>query len=132
MDEKEKKNFLWDWLNHENNIFTNRGSVFLLAETLLFVIISTGVNNSIVPQNIMIIAGLVITLIWLLVNLKHIYGTHRVIVNELNLDPNYVWNEVRKKRKKIFFWSNHFLLGILLPFIFLLLWLYGLLFDCKK
>ena len=61
MNEEE---FFWDWLKHENNILTNRGSFFLIAESAFFAIIATNTSTtSIAPAWLLYTTGLLITLV---------------------------------------------------------------------
>jgi len=113
--------FLWDWLKHENNIFANRGSFFLIAESALFAIIATkSSTTTLAAQCVLFATGFLITLLWLLVNIKHIFGTHRLIGNKLK-GKDHLWFKSREELAK-WPWSNHKLLGIGLPALFLLLW----------
>jgi len=117
-----KDEFLWDWLKHENNILANRGSFFLIAESALFAIIATkSSTTTLALQCVLCVTGFLITILWLLVNIKHIFGTHRLIKNKLDDFKDHPWSKNRKELTK-WPWSNHKLLGILLPALFLLLW----------
>ena len=115
--------FLWDWLKHENNIFANRGSFFLIAESALFAIIATkSSTTTLAAQCVLCVTGLLITLLWLLVNIKHVLGTHRLIEKKLK-DKGHPWSKIQKERTK-WPWPNHILLGIALPVLFLVLWIF--------
>lgn len=121
---KEEEKFVWDWLKHENNILTNRGSFFLIAESVFFAIVATNTSTtSIVPAGLLYTTGLLITYIWLLVNIKHIYVTHPLITKKLNTFEDHPWIKIKEYRKKVWPLSNHKLLGIFLPSLFLLLWI---------
>ena len=115
--------FLWDWLKHENNILANRGNFFLIAESALFAIIATKSSKTTLDtQCVLYVTGCPITLFWLLVNIKHIFGTHKLIVNKLEHFKDHPWSRILKERTK-WTWSNHTLLGIVLPSLVFLLWL---------
>jgi hypothetical protein len=121
MDEKE---FLWDWLKHENNILANRGSFFLIAESVLFAIIAGRFSSTTSPLPwTLYVSGITITLVWLFVNLKHIYGTHQLIEDKLKTFKDHPWTKIQENRAK-WPWSNHKLFGIFLPSLFLVLWFY--------
>ena len=128
MKKEKEKEIYWDWLKHANNIFVNRGNFFLIAESAFIAIIATRSFIALIyPAWIYFLTGLLITLIWLIVNIKHIYGTHKLIQNELKKFEDHPWTKTQKKRQKKWPWSNHLLLGIILPSIFLLFWLFTLL-----
>lgn len=127
----DEGHFLFEWLKHENIIFSNRVSFFLLVETALFIFIGTSSGNFILPNWAVFSMGLLITLIWLIVNFKHIYGTHIAIVNNLEAQKDHPWHKVRKERNYTP-WSNNKILGILLPLVFLVLWIVCLIYGYKK
>jgi len=115
--------FFWEWLQLENTIFNSRGSLFLVAESMLIAAISAWSPDSLLFKQLVYFGGFFVTVIWILVNMKHIYGTHRAIIEGLRRDEEHPWNSAAKERTDKFHWSNHTLLGILLPLVFLLVWL---------
>jgi hypothetical protein len=119
MMENESK-FYWDWILHEDNIFTNRGNFFVVAEAMLFSSLS-GFSAMITIEKVTVcILGIFLSLIWLWVSAISIYITQKEIKRKLGeTEPR--WNEIRIKRRK---WGKaHFLIGILLPSGFTVVWL---------
>ena len=117
--------FYWDWLKHENNILANRGNFFLIAETALFAIIATKPSTAfIAPAWLLYTKGLLITFVWLFVNIKHIYGTHQLIAKKMKSFKDHSWSKTQEERIEKWPWSNHKLIGIFLPSLFLLLWIF--------
>ena len=118
----EESDFYWEWLKLENTIFNNRGSLFLVAEAMLIAAVAAWASSSPLSKVVIACSGLLITLIWLLVNIKHIFGTHRVIIKGLEKDNEHPWRNAATERTSRYPWSNHYLLGICLPLILLILW----------
>jgi len=123
------REFYWDWLKHEAEILTSRGNLFLVAESMLvaahatMAVVSQPQRD--VPLWAVCTAGLFVTCIWLLVNLKHVCITIPSIQEALRkVEPR--WDKIAQKRRN---WpSNARLLGIVMPLGLLLLWaiLFGL------
>jgi hypothetical protein len=120
----EEKEWYWDWIKHEGNIFTNRGNFFLVAESMLLVAVfalAAGSNHQESFLLLSYIGGIFVILIWLYVNCKH-KKTQAIIVNKYKeLCPQY--NKI-KSNVKMCPWciANHTMMGIILPFGFLIIW----------
>jgi hypothetical protein len=120
----DDRDFYWDWIKHEGNTFTNRGSFFLVAESMLLVVIATlGVSFSsakTIPLLTVNLAGIFVTMVWLYVNFRHIFVTMRAIGEKLK-SHEARWDEIVKHRRK---WpSNNIIMGIVLPGGLLVLWM---------
>ena len=117
----DDSDYYWDWLKHEDNLFTNRNSLLLVAESMIFAAIATiqaSTGNSAYGV-LLAAAGLFITLIWVLASLKHLVSTDPPLKQKLRE------NEQRRKdfdhaRNK--WWSNHWLIGFILPSGLLIIW----------
>lgn len=75
MDEKD---YYWDWLKHEDNLFTNRNNLLLVAESMTFAAVATiqaGTAGNSAFGVLLATAGLFITLIWVFASLKHLVST---------------------------------------------------------
>ena len=126
------KEFLWDWLKHENGVLANRGSFMLLAESILVASVVMISTESPIPQWIICVCGFIITAIWLFVNLKHIYGAHRVLDRKLKDKDNQYKEILNEMSEQTIFWiiklkwRNHFLLWIGIPIVFLSIWISAL------
>jgi hypothetical protein len=111
-----KEDFVWDWLKHETIIFSNRMSAFLVAQSMLIIAFIS--KNEIIFTYI----GAIISLIWIVVNHRHIWGTMRSISEKVNRYFG-TYERVVGERKKIGF-PNTLLLGYVLPLIVLGMWFY--------
>lgn len=110
-----EQDFYWDWLKHENNTLSNRVNYFLVAHSMLLVAATADCQKW--P---FCLAGVITSIIWLLVNIKHVFRTHRLIVDKLRSVQHY-WAASTENRGSGL-WSNNVLLGIFLPATVLLLW----------
>jgi len=124
MDDSE---YHWDWLKHEDNLFTNRNNLLLVAESMTFAAVATIQAGTGKPAHGILLAavGLFITLIWLFASLKHLVSTDPPLKRKLReVDPRR--NDFDLARSK--WWSNHWLIGFILPFGLLIIWVIWL---CK-
>lgn len=124
----ENREFNWDWVKHEDGIFTNRSNFFFVAEAMFFSGVafimaaggvSSDVSSSMLPRFLSLTcwAGVIITFFWLLVNMVYTFTTQRTIKNRLKeLEPRW-----RESGKKCF--SNHICIGIVLPALYAVFWI---------
>jgi hypothetical protein len=118
--------FYWDWYKHEENLATNRGSFFLVGQSMLFAGYATlrAANSPRPTSAIWLFCGLGIfaACIWLLVSVLHIAGTRAPLIHELEdceprraaiSDGSSGWRRVLR--------SFH-LMGIVLPGGILVCW----------
>jgi hypothetical protein len=109
-----KEDFLWDWLKHESTIFSNRMNAFLIAESMLLIAYISN-NNIIFP-----FIGVMITLIWLSVNYRHVSGTMRSLIERVNI--HFAAYRVVQSEMDNVGVPNTVLLGYVLPSIILVMW----------
>jgi len=124
----DDKDFYWDWLKHEDNLFTNRNNFFLVAESMFFVavaaLLSSETEVAIASARFLCWAGVGFSVFWFLASLKHVIPTDPRLKEKL-------W-EVEKRRKDFDdlrkkWWSNHWLIGVYLPVFLVSIWLTWLL-----
>ena len=117
----DDKDFYWDWLKHEDNLFTNRNNLLLVAEAMLFAAVAAllATTGKTAHAALLASAGLFVTVIWILASLKHLVPTDPRLKQKLR--------EVEKRRadfddarKK--WWSNHWVIGFVLPLGLLIVW----------
>jgi hypothetical protein len=114
-----ESNFYWEWILHEDHIFTNRGNFFVVAEAMLFSSLNGFTSMISIEKVAICMLGIFLSLIWFWVSAISIYITQKEIKRKLGeIEPR--WNEIRIKRRK---WGKaHFLIGILLPLGFIVVW----------
>ena len=120
MDDDE---FFWDWVKHEDNIFTNRGSFFLLGETMLMAAVAALLAASKpVPRTWMIViqgSGIFISTVWLYVSAFHVAVTQKRLKTKLaDADSRSVGLTAHPWRI-----HSHLLMGIVLPAGVLIVWI---------
>ena len=110
-----KEDFLWDWLKHETRIFSNRMNAFLVAESMLLIAYIS--NNNIVFPTL----GILITIIWIVVNYRHVSGTMRSLIERVNI--HFATYRVVQSEMDNVGVPNTVLLGYVLPSIILVMWI---------
>ncbi len=114
---------LWEWLLHEDNLFTSRANFFLIAESMLFAAFAVLIVNTLLKPCLMFVlggAGVIFTIVWLYWAIVQIYLTINPIKAKLQkLLPE--WSEIASGRRKVF--ATHLIFGIFLPSILLTVWI---------
>ena len=119
----DDRTFYWEWFKHEENLFTNRGSFFLVAESMLYAGVATlrSVVRASTSSVLLVFYGLgiFITLIWIGVNVGHYRMTRKKIQAKLN--------ELEPRRSEVsagesIWLRSHFWMGIILPSGVLISW----------
>ena len=102
----KNREFYWDWLKHENQILASRGNFFLVAESMLLMAVATLWTDNPMERTRLIFmfgisaTGLIISWIWLQVNVKHICGTHKAIGQKLKrIEPR--WRNTKQLRDRL-------------------------------
>jgi len=119
------KDWYWDWIKHEGNVFNARGNFFLVAESMLLLAVTALASSSSKPLSLLLfiyIAGAFVTLIWLYVNGKH-RKTQTIIVQKLE-DSDGRYKDIKvKSRECPWCIANHTMMGFILPLGLLALWI---------
>jgi Na+-driven multidrug efflux pump len=76
--------FYWDWYKHEENLTTNRGSFFLIGQSMLFAAYAT-LRAATTPRPTIAISligalGIFVACTWLLVSVLHNIGTRKPLI----------------------------------------------------
>src|SRR5205823_6591458 len=110
------RTFYWEWFKHEENLFTNRGSFFLVAEAMLFAAVATMrsaiQNSSGLPLLVFDMLGIFVTIIWLGVNTLHHLRTRAQILTKLN---KYEARRSQISGEGPTWLKSHFWIGVILP-----------------
>lgn len=119
----KKADILWQWLLHEDNLFTNRANFFLVAESFLFMAFATLCTSKYICLSFIIgLAGIVISVIWHHISSLQLNKTITPIKERLEKDESYIYIEWYKIAKKSEGKGLHKKLGIWLPQVFILSW----------
>ena len=121
----DDKDWYWDWIKHEGNVFNARGNFFLVAESMLLLAVAALASSSSKSSSLLFfiyMAGSFVTLIWLYVNGKH-RKIQAVIVQKLE-DADERYKEIKAKSRECpWCIANHTMMGFILPLGLLALWI---------
>jgi hypothetical protein len=128
----EDKDFYWEHLKHEDTLFSNRTSFFLVGESILLAGVVSflaplqtsmgqGQQPVHVPLGPFCLAGLVVAIVWLFANIKHLVTSNRQIKAKLQ-DCHPAWAAIASGRHH---WpSVNWIVGLVLPALFFFVWGY--------
>lgn len=113
----EDQNFYWDWIKHEDVLFTARMNFFLVGESILF---GAALVTNTLPLTILCLVGVIASATWLWINISQSFLTvHRIVTKLEEVEPR--WREINVARRPWVYVD--LFVGILLPCSFLILWL---------
>ncbi len=109
----------WDWLLHEDNLFSSRINFFVVAETMLF--IAFAINSYDIPKLTIILGltGILFVLIWLYVSVCQIY----FLINRIKAKLEETWPEYRVRKGIWLLGEPNIWLGIVFPSILIVVWI---------
>jgi hypothetical protein len=121
--------FLWDNIKHEDQMFTDRGNFFLVAEGMLLAAVTAFGDHSAhrFTQAFACLSGIVVALIWFRVNWVHIFRTQRPLKKKFEKVAPELAEIMRAERPKTRYVPNHVLMGLVLPASLLVVWVVFLL-----
>lgn len=126
-DKPDDGTFYWDWAKHEENLLTNRGSFFLVGQSMLFAGVATlrasqeASAHSALP--VFYFLGIFISIIWILVGLAHYCLTRIPILKKLNEnEPRH--NSVSPSIGNKLWLKSNFWMGVIMPIGILAAWVW--------
>lgn len=114
---------LWTWLLNEAALYTNRVNFYIVAQSMFFVAFASSTRKSQVFIIACTVAGILLSLIWFIMS-KH---QNQNVVAPLRKALYKNWDvaeRINSGQKPVL--RTHFLLGIILPWFMILLWLWVL------
>lgn len=125
---RDERSFYWEHLKHEDTLFSNRVSFFLVGESILVggvvAFLSRTAQNqqsARIHPGPFCLVGLVISLIWLYANLKHLLTTRKNLKDKLRA-CSPAWAEIELGRR---YWPGvHWVVGTAFPLLFAFVWFY--------
>ncbi|MFE2124540.1 hypothetical protein ACFW9U_28305 [Rhodococcus aetherivorans] len=115
--------FYWEWYKHEENLTTNRGSFFLVGQSMLFAgyaQLRAGTASASCAIYVFCVLGFFVSLLWVLVGVMHNQGIRKRLVDELNR------HEPRRadltQRGRTFFLRSFSVMAFILPVIIAAAW----------
>ena len=110
----------WDWLLHEDNLFSSRISFFLIAESML--LIAFAINAYADPELTKILgaAGILFASLWCYVSICQIF----FLINPIKQQLRNKLPEYRELRDIWLIADPNIWLGILFPLVLVVIWIF--------
>ena len=110
----------WDWLLHEDDLFSSRINFFVVAESMLF--IAFAINSYDIPKLTIILGltGILFVLVWLYVSVCQIY----FLINRIKAKLEETWPEYRVWKGIWLLGEPNIWLGIVFPSILVVVWIF--------
>lgn len=110
----------WDWLLHEDGLFSSRINFFVVAESMLF--IAFAINSYDIPKLTIILGltGILFVLIWLYVSICQIY----LLINRIKEKLEESWPEYRVRKGVWLLGEPNIWLGIVFPSVLIVVWMF--------
>lgn len=113
----------WDQIKHDDMLFTNRASFFLVAQSMLLatftILASPEHRHRDMPVAIGVAAGAVIV-IWIWTTLRHLWARDHFYKEAKTSGPPYDKLQTEKQPSP----GAHCLMGIVLPVLLSLIWIW--------
>lgn len=117
----EDRDFYFEWLKHEDNLFSNRSNFFILSESMLFAAVGFFFSENLSSIGLLIpFTGIFISSVWIFISCKHLFTTERYVKEKLK-EKEHRWKEI-SDRIKDKYPAVHELIGIYLPIGFIIVW----------
>ncbi len=109
----------WEWLTHEDNLFSNRVTVFLIAQSMLF--IPFAINAYSISSLTWIIGttGIVVLVIWIYVSVVQVF----FLINPIKARLREQLPEYRDVKDIWAPGDPNIWLGIIFPLILMVVWI---------
>ena len=110
----------WDWLLHEDDLFSTRINFFVVAESMLF--IAFAINSYDIPMLTIILGltGILFVLIWLYVSICQVY----FLINRIKAKLEETWPEYRVRKGVWLLGEPNIWLGIIFPSVLIIVWIF--------
>jgi len=110
----------WDWLLHEDDLFSSRINFFVIAESMLF--IPFAINSYDIPKLTIIIGltGILVAVIWLYVSVCQVY----FLINRIKAKLEETWPEYRVRKGVWLLGEPNIWLGIIFPSVLIVVWIF--------
>ncbi len=110
----------WDWLLHEDGLFSNRINFFVVGESMLF--IPFAINSYKIPMLTLILGltGILFVLIWLYVSICQIY----FLINRIKEKLEAKLPEYRVRKGIWLLGEPNLWLGVVFPSVLIVIWIF--------
>lgn len=110
----------WDWLLHEDGLFSSRINFFVVAESMLF--IPFAINSYEIPMltYILGLTGIIFLLVWLYVSIRQIY----FVINPIKVKLKEELPLYRVHRGTWLLGEPNLWLGVIFPLALIVVWIF--------
>ncbi len=110
----------WDWLLHEDDLFSSRVNFFVVAQSML--LIAFAINSYENPKLTLILGltGILFVLIWLYVSICQVY----FLINRIKAKLEEKWPEYRVRKGIWLLGEPNMWLGIIFPSVLIIVWVF--------
>jgi hypothetical protein len=118
---KDEETWLWEWVRHEDTLFSTRANFFLVAEAMLFTAFAAVFATGRTELFLTLVAtlGAVIAVLWGYMSIVHIVSTLNPIKKEL--DGKWeLWKKIRSGRKPT---AASPVIGVIIPVLICAVWI---------
>ncbi len=110
----------WEWLLHEDDLFSNRTNFFLIAESMLFIAFAIDAYANSDLTTILAAAGILFVSIWLYISIFQIY----FLINPIKEQLRQRLPEYREVKGAWLLGDPNIWLGIVFPFVLIGIWIF--------
>lgn len=109
----------WDWLLHEDNLFSGRINFFVVAQSML--LIAFAINSYNIPALTIVLGltGILFVLVWLYVSICQIC----FLINRIKAKLEETWPEYRERKGIWLMGEPNIWLGIVFPSVLIVVWI---------
>ena len=110
----------WDWLVHEDNLFTSRISFFVIAQSMLFIAFAINSYENPSLTTILGLTGILFVLVWLYVSICQIF----FLINRVKEKLEAKLPEYRVRKGIWLLGEPNIWLGIVFPSALIVVWVF--------
>ena len=118
--EKAPVEHYWDWLLHEDNLFSSRINFFVVAESMLFIAFAINSYENTKLTLVLGLTGILFVVIWLYVSICQIYS----LINRIKAKLEEKWPEYRVRKGVWLLGEPNIWLGIVFPSLLIVVWMF--------
>ncbi len=110
----------WDWLIHEDNLFSSRMSFFVVSQTMLFIPFAINAYENPKLTVILSLTAILFIIIWLYVSICQIF----FLTNRIKARLEETWPEYRVRKGFWLLGEPNIWLGIVFPSALVVVWIF--------
>ena len=110
----------WDWLIHEDNLFSSRVNIFVVAQTMLFIPFAINAYENPALTIILGLTAILFIIIWLYVSICQIF----FLINRIKVRLEETWPDYRVRKGFWLLGEPNIWLGIVFPSTLIVVWVF--------